>query len=62
MNSILNEVNECVEILNKKQISKNDIVNSLMKAARTVDKFFIKNNISDEEIAKAVERGNRNVK
>lgn len=58
MNTILNEVNECVEnFKEQKRISKQNIANSLMNVARTVDNFFIKNNISDEEIANAMTKG-----
>lgn len=61
MNSILNDVSNCVENLKEqKRISKPEISDSLLKVAQTIDNFFIKNNISDEEIAKAVERkGNK---
>lgn len=58
MNTILNEVNECVENLKEqKRISKQNIADSLMTVARTVDNFFIKNNISDEEITNAIKKG-----
>lgn len=58
MNIILNEVNECVENLKEqKRISKQNIADSLRTVARTVDNFFIKNNISDEEIANAMTKG-----
>ncbi len=58
MNLILNEVSECVENLKKqKQIPKHNIADSLMKVAQTIDKFFIKHNISDEEITNAIKKG-----
>ncbi len=58
MNLILNEISECVENLKKqKQISKHNIADSLMKVAQTIDKFFIKHNISDEEITNAIKKG-----
>lgn len=58
MNSILNEVNNCVECLKQqKRISKPEISETLLNVAQTIDNFFIKNNISDEEIVKAIKKG-----
>jgi len=55
MNTILNEVSECVEKFDK--TPKKEIADSLLVIAKTVDKFFQAESVSDDEIRRVVMRG-----
>lgn len=58
MNLILNEVSECVETLNgKTRLSKKEVADSLLKIAKTVDKFFQKESVTDEELQRVTRKG-----
>lgn len=58
MNNILNEVCNCVELLNSQQeFSKNDVADSLKTIVRTVDKFFQDESVTDEELQRAIKKG-----
>lgn len=58
MNTILNEVSECVETLNgKPRLSKKEVADSLLRIAKAVDKFFLKESVTDEELQRVAKKG-----
>jgi len=58
MNSILNEVTECVAILNsKRDISQKKVIDTLKAITKTVDKFFETESITDEELERVTRKG-----
>jgi uncharacterized membrane protein YfbV (UPF0208 family) len=60
MNRILNDVNECVNLLQEKsRMNKKEVADTLKTIAKTVDDFFLEESVTDEELQRVLNKGRR---